>query len=88
MNTGALETPVRRARSAALSKAECIRREIVELIVFERPMTADELAARLDLSILYVRPRVSELVTRGRLVASGKRGRNASGKRAAKWKVA
>ena len=75
-------------RGPALSKAERTRREVLDLIVGSRPMTADELADRLDLSILYVRPRVSELVTRGDLVSSGQRGRNASGKQATKWMVA
>ena len=74
-------------RSVVLSKAERTRRKVLDLIALSRPMTADEVADRLDLSILYVRPRVSELVTRGDLVSSGQRGRNASGKQATKWMV-
>jgi predicted ArsR family transcriptional regulator len=69
------------------SKAECTRQAIIELLTRE-PLTADMLADRLDLSILYVRPRVSELVTKERIVASGDRGLNASGKMAQKWTVA
>jgi predicted ArsR family transcriptional regulator len=88
MSTDTAEIPQRRApRSVALSKAERTRRAILDLVLGSRPMTADELADRLDLSILYVRPRVSELVTRGDLASSGQRGRNASGKRATKWMV-
>jgi predicted ArsR family transcriptional regulator len=70
-----------------LSKAECTREAIIELLGRE-PLTADTLAERLDLSILYVRPRVSELVARERIVPSGERGLNASGKTAQKWMVA
>jgi len=71
-----------------LTRAECTRRAILALLRGGRALTADALAERLDLSILYVRPRVSELVKRDRLIRSGKRGRNASGKWAHKWKAA
>ena len=83
-----LDAPeVQRPVRSALSRAERTRREIIDLIAGTRPMTADEIADRLDLSILYVRPRVSELVTRGDLAPSGLSGRNASGKCAKKWRV-
>jgi hypothetical protein len=83
MNVNAIETP----RQPAFSRAERTRRDILALISDTRPLTADEVASRLDLSILYVRPRVSELVARGDLIASGRCGRNASGKPAKKWRV-
>jgi predicted ArsR family transcriptional regulator len=70
------------------SKAERTRRAIIDLLTQESALTADALAERLDLSILYVRPRVSELATRQRIVPSGERGRNASGKLAHKWRAA
>jgi predicted ArsR family transcriptional regulator len=70
------------------SKAERTRRAIVTLLTRGPALTADALADRLDLSILYVRPRVSELVKQARIVASGDRGLNASGKSAQKWMVA
>ena len=69
------------------SRAERTRSAIRNLLQRGAPLTADELAARLDLPILYVRPRVSEMVTASRLVDSGRRGRNASGKRAIRWTV-
>lgn len=78
---------VRRPARSTLSRAERTRRAILDLIIRTRAMTADEIADRLDLPILYVRPRVSELVTRGDLVPSGLSGRNASGKCAKKWQV-
>jgi len=70
------------------SKAENTRRAIVELLSRGPALTADALAERLDLSILYVRPRVSELVRQARLVSSGERGLNASGRMANKWTAA
>jgi predicted ArsR family transcriptional regulator len=70
------------------SKSEQTRRAIIDLLARGPALTADTLAERLDLSILYVRPRVSELVKQARIVASGDRGLNASGKLARKWQVA
>jgi predicted ArsR family transcriptional regulator len=70
------------------SKGERTRRAIIDLLARGPALTADMLAERLDLSILYVRPRVSELVAKERLVASGDHGLNASGKMACKWTVA
>jgi predicted ArsR family transcriptional regulator len=69
------------------SKAECTREAIIALLPLGSALTADTLAERLDLSILYVRPRVSELVAQERIVASGDRGLNASGRMANKWTV-
>jgi len=70
------------------SRAERTRRAIIDLLAKESALTADALAEQLDLSILYVRPRVSELATQQRIVPSGERGRNASGKPAHKWRAA
>lgn len=47
--------------------------------------TADEAALRLDLNILAVRPRVSELFKSRRIFPTGKARLNASGKRALVW---
>jgi hypothetical protein len=73
--------------STAESKPERIRSAIVNLLKRGPALTADRVAERLDLSILYVRPRVSELAKQQRIVPSGERGRNASGKLANKWTV-
>lgn len=70
------------------SKAELTRGAILDLLARGPALTADALADRLDLSILYVRPRVSELVKQCRIVPSGERGLNASGKFAKKWRAA
>ena len=70
------------------SKAERTRHAILELLTGGAALSADALARELALSILYVRPRVSELVSQQRLVPSGERARNASGKWAHKWMAA
>jgi predicted ArsR family transcriptional regulator len=69
------------------TRSERTRRAILKQLA-RGPATADALAARLGLSILYVRPRVSELATQQRIVPSGERAPNASGRPAHKWKVA
>ena len=49
--------------------------------------TADEIAARLDCSILAIRPRVSELQHDGAIVDTGERRANASGRSAKVWRA-
>jgi hypothetical protein len=70
------------------TKAERIRSAIVDLLHQGPALTADVIAERLDRSVLYVRPRVSELAKQLRIVPNGERGRNASGKLASKWRAA
>ena len=74
--------------NAMTSKSERTRRAILDLLAGGSALTADTLAERLDLSILYVRPRVSELVSQQRIIPSGERAPNASGKLAHKWMAA
>jgi hypothetical protein len=50
--------------------------------------TADEIAAYLNLSILSIRPRVSELNRTGEIEQTGARRRNASGMTATVWRIA
>lgn len=51
------------------------------------PRTADEVARSLGLSVLSVRPRVTELFNLGLIEDSGHRRKNASGRRAIVWRV-
>ena len=50
-------------------------------------MTSDEIASALNRSILFVRPRLSELVKLGRIEDSGVRRTNDSGQLATVWKI-
>ncbi|MCZ2501098.1 hypothetical protein GN316_31420 [Xylophilus sp. Kf1] len=51
-------------------------------------MTADEIAARLRMDRLSIRPRISELKSAGRVVDSGQRGKTQAGKNAVRWRIA
>ena len=51
-------------------------------------MTADEIATALNLSVLSVRPRVSELHRNGLIEQTGSRRRNDSGMTATVWRLA
>jgi hypothetical protein len=59
------------------------------LAIFERAgsLTADQAAARMGLSILSIRPRVTELARLGRVKDTGERRPNASGRNAIVWSV-
>jgi len=48
-------------------------------------LTADEVAGRLGLSILSIRPRITELARLGKVRDSGERRRNGSGRKAIVW---
>ena len=61
-----------------------VRAQVFAVIRQER-LTADEIATRLALSILTVRPRVSELRRLALVEDSGTRRRNASGRPAIVW---
>ena len=65
--------------SAPTLRAKCL--EALETADF----TADEIAARVNVSILAIRPRLTELKVMKVVVDSGKRRRNVSGKSAIVW---
>jgi hypothetical protein len=50
-------------------------------------LTADEIAKDLNLSVLSVRPRVSELRRNGQIEQTGSRRKNASGMTATVWRI-
>lgn len=53
----------------------------------EENYTADEIAERLNESILAIRPRLSELLRKGKIEDSGLRRQNESGKSAIVWRL-
>jgi predicted ArsR family transcriptional regulator len=83
---GAQDRDTSRAAAASIAPAAPLIRDQV-LAQFERSagMTADECAGRLGLSILTVRPRVTELSRLGKLRDSGDKRQNRSGRSAIVW---
>jgi len=71
---------VPRDAMAAMTSGASVREQVFDCIGFSDGLTPDEVAHRLAISVLTVRPRCSELVRRGRLVDSGERRANASGR--------
>lgn len=68
--------------------AACVLRNVVLYQIrlsAGRGLTADEIAGNINVSILSVRPRVSELHKLGEIKKSGERRRNESGLNAAVW---
>ena len=81
-----------KARETSRAAAERITAGTLRAMVlicfnYSGPMTADECAAKLETSILSIRPRCTELSRLGRLVDSGERRLNASGKNAIVWRI-
>jgi predicted transcriptional regulator len=74
------------AAGAVKDAAPTLRGLCLEAIK-NRPRTADEVARRLNRSVLSVRPRVSELHELGLIEETGERRANASGHKAAVWRV-
>jgi hypothetical protein len=78
--------PSEQAATAIASTAKTLRDQVRNTIsAAPRGLTADEVAARLNKSILSVRPRVSELHRQGEIRQTGTRGKNASGMTASVW---
>jgi len=68
--------------------APTVRAKVMLSLFMCGSQTADEVADHLDLSILTVRPRFSELRLVGEIKDSGVRRSNKSGKMAKVWKLA
>jgi predicted ArsR family transcriptional regulator len=69
------------------SRAETVRLQVLALLRAGGKLTADEIAKKLKLSVLSVRPRVSELAARGLIERTGGRRQNQSGMNAAVWRA-
>lgn len=83
---GAQDRDTSRAAAAAIApNASLLRGRVLALYERSKGLTADEAAGRLGLSILSVRPSVTELVRAGRLRDSGTRRKNGSGRSAIVW---
>jgi hypothetical protein len=80
------------SEQAALAIADVARtlREQVRFTIAgsAHGLTADEVATKINRSILSVRPRVSELHRQGEIRQTGARGKNDSGMSASVWVIA
>lgn len=77
------------SRAAAESiPASLLRGKVMDAFKRYGSMTADECAERLCTSILSIRPRCTELRNMGKLVDTGTRRPNASGRSAIVWAAA
>ena len=74
----------REAAEAAQVGAELLRFRVFQALK-AGPSTADECACRIGESVLSVRPRMTELKAMGKVIDTGVRRKNASGRRAAVW---
>jgi predicted transcriptional regulator len=75
---------------AAAKKMESVNESLENqclAILMIHSLTADEVAARLRLSVLSIRPRVSQLYTKGKIQRTGARRMNESGNRAHVYKA-
>ena len=83
---GARDRDTSRAAADRIApSAALVRERVLDEFERSRGLTADECAGRLGLSILTVRPRVTELTRLGKLRDSGARRVNGSGRRAIVW---
>lgn len=74
------------AAQAMAPKAKSLRVQVLERIITARHgLTADEVAEKMNQSILTIRPRVAELKRQGLIVQSSERRENKSGRKAVVW---
>lgn len=83
---GAQDRDTSRAAAADIAEtAPQLRARALAAVERSNGLTADEVAGRLGLSILSIRPRLTELSRLGKVRDSGERRKNVSGKRAIVW---
>jgi len=75
------------AALAMKDDAKTLRGKCLELLKMRGDLTADEAAGMLDQSVLFVRPRFTEMLRLGWIFDSGVRRKNASGIRATVWTI-
>lgn len=83
---GAQDRDTSRAAADAIQPtAATLRSKALAIIERSNGLTADEVAGRLGLSILSIRPRLTELARMHKVRDSGSRRRNRSGRQAIVW---
>jgi predicted ArsR family transcriptional regulator len=73
------------AATSIRPKAARLQSLCLDALAQHGPLTSDEIADRLQIDRLAIRPRCSELAAQNRIVDSGDRRCNGSGKRAIVW---
>lgn len=85
-------SPGYRPTDTSMAAAQSIDSKTLQRLVVaelsKAPGTADEIAGRLGRNILSIRPRLTELKLEGKVVDTGMRRPNASGRSAAVFKLA
>ena len=80
--------PSEQAAEAIGSTANKLRGAVLaQLVTYSAGATADEIAKDLNLSVLSVRPRVSELKRLGKIEGTAARRKNESGMSATVWRL-
>jgi predicted ArsR family transcriptional regulator len=80
--------PSEQAAKSMTGKAAKMREAVLDQIgQYPAGATADEIARDLNLSVLSVRPRVSELHRNGEIEQTGARRKNESGMTATVWQI-
>jgi hypothetical protein len=82
-------TTSRDAAKFVADRADILRDRVLTAIRNAGPagLTADQCASRIGETVLAVRPRVTELKWAGKIETTGERRANASGAKAAVWRV-
>jgi predicted ArsR family transcriptional regulator len=80
--------PSEQAAEAMGGKAKMRAAVLAQIALHAGGATADEIAKDLNLSVLSVRPRVSELNRNGEIEQTGARRKNESGMTATVWRIA
>lgn len=76
----------REAAAGVAKIAPTLRQRVLEALR-ERPGTPEEIAGRLGVPVMNVRPRTSELFRLGLIEDTGHRGAAMGGRRAIRWRV-
>lgn len=87
------ETPGYRPTDTSYAAAQSVdasklQKLVVGALAQYGPMSADECAGKLGCNILSIRPRLTELKRLGRVIDTGERRKNSSGRRAAVFALA
>lgn len=79
-------TTSKEAAQSMVGRAAKLRERCL-LELSNMPGTADEVASALGETVLAVRPRITELFQLGKIVDTGRRRQNASGRKAKVWRA-